>query len=470
MKLLRPFAVTDANLTSSIAETDATEYAAGGTYDLGVNVMNTTGVSPTHHVYESLVEGNTGNALTDTTKWLDLGATNRFAMFDQNNGSSTTGAEIDVSVAVTGRVDGLALLNLSAETVTVTASMPSLPHTNMVLYSDAHTNAAWTQSNVSVTENAVTGPDGTLSGDVITGNGSVGSYISQYVATGASAFTICHEIAPGTATAAHIADINMATLASFDLATGVATLVGGTACGITALANGYYQCWVTYSPGLSTAFGVVGPGATYPSTTTGSIYLGHSQYEETGLPTANITTTTAAVTSSSSALYTRTTSLQSDSGVDSWYAYFSEDVVYQTDLILTDLPLYTSPTISVAITGTGTVSCGTMVLGQLRELGASIYGARAGIMDFSRKETDEFGNYTIVPRSFSKRTTLKLVSANTSIDALYNLLSEYRTTPAVWIGTDTYSCTWIFGFYRDFSIEIAQPENSYLSIDIEGLT
>ena len=84
MRMIRPYSVTAANLTSNVAIT-GTEYSSTGTYALGATVINTTGASPTYHQYESLVADNRGNALDDASKWLDLGAINRFRMFDSVN-------------------------------------------------------------------------------------------------------------------------------------------------------------------------------------------------------------------------------------------------------------------------------------------------------------------------------------------------------------------------------------------------
>ena len=43
-----------------------------------------------HELYESLVAGNVGNALTDATKWFLLGSTNRWKLFDAVAASQTT--------------------------------------------------------------------------------------------------------------------------------------------------------------------------------------------------------------------------------------------------------------------------------------------------------------------------------------------------------------------------------------------
>ena len=170
-------------------------------------------------------------------------------------------------------------------------------------------------------------------------------------------------------------------------------------------------------------------------------------------------------------VYDRTFNLQSDSGITSWYSYFTEDIAYDTELVLTDLPLYASPLITVTIAkGGASTSCGTFVLGQTVELGGTVYGAKGGIQDYSRKETDDFGNYTLVQRAFAKRNTYRVVCENNSVDAIFNLLAEVRAVPVIWLGTDDYAFTWAFGWARDWAVEIAYPTKSFLTIEIEGLT
>jgi hypothetical protein len=115
-KMIRPQEVTAGMLTSSVAEDDGPAYSAVVTYALGNLVISTT----THHVYESLQNGNTGNALPvspeiSTAWWIDRGPTNRWKMFDGSVTSQTSAAdEIEVAVVTVGRVDSVALLNISA--------------------------------------------------------------------------------------------------------------------------------------------------------------------------------------------------------------------------------------------------------------------------------------------------------------------------------------------------------------------
>ncbi len=170
-------------------------------------------------------------------------------------------------------------------------------------------------------------------------------------------------------------------------------------------------------------------------------------------------------------VFDETFSLVSDSGVDDWYDYFFEPVVRLQDLIVLDMPLYASPIIDVTISASGeTVKCGTLILGPTTNVGDTEYGATVGIQDFSVKEQDDFGNYSIVERAYRKRATFPVVVEHNRVDTLQALLASVRATPTLYIGADNYSSTAIYGFFKDFTVEIAYPLESVLSIEIEGLT
>ena len=117
MKVLTPTAITDALFTSSTApETDHAAYAAGTTYALGARVIRTG----THRIYESLQAANVGNTPESSpTWWLDVGPTNRWAMFDAVVGTATELASPLTVVLAPGYANALALLELVGSSVTV---------------------------------------------------------------------------------------------------------------------------------------------------------------------------------------------------------------------------------------------------------------------------------------------------------------------------------------------------------------
>ena len=168
--------------------------------------------------------------------------------------------------------------------------------------------------------------------------------------------------------------------------------------------------------------------------------------------------------------YNEDFSLTDTSAITDWYAYFFEEITRKTDLLVTDLPNVLDPDLTVTITGTGTVLCGHFVAGVSRELGGTEYGASVGITDYSRKTQDEFGNWSITERGFSKRGSFKVFVENTAIDFTHRLLSQYRAVPVMVIGADEYAASYIFGLLKDWSIDIAYVSHSIMNIEMEGLT
>lgn len=184
------------------------------------------------------------------------------------------------------------------------------------------------------------------------------------------------------------------------------------------------------------------------------------------------TSITVTMTVTGDTVYSSTTAMLGGNEIIDWYGYFFEPIIYKTDLVLTDLPPYSTGIITIAITNTGgTAKCGNCVLGSVYDLGGTQYGTTAGITDYSAKTVDTFGNATVVVRKYSKRMTAKLQVDNLYIDDVATLLAQYRSTPLVWIGADNaYTSLIVYGFYKDFDIDIAYPAFSYCSLTIEGLT
>jgi hypothetical protein len=177
-------------------------------------------------------------------------------------------------------------------------------------------------------------------------------------------------------------------------------------------------------------------------------------------------------TISDGVVFDQTFSLISTAGITTMYDYFFEDVTRSDTLYVGDLPTYIDPTIRVVIEGDGTqVGCGIFSVGLSKDLGATLHdGAQVGITDYSRKDADEFGNFVIVQRSFAKRGSFQMRIDKAAVDGIQAVLSDFRTVPAVYLAAAEYGATLIFGFFRDFNIEIDRDTESLVSIELEGLT
>jgi hypothetical protein len=133
-----------------------------------------------------------------------------------------------------------------------------------------------------------------------------------------------------------------------------------------------------------------------------------------------------------------------------------------------DLPLTTGH-VTVTIAGSGTVSVGTLLVGRLVALGLTEATPTAGINDYSKKETDDFGVVTVVPRSWAKKMGVRALIDTNALDLVANRIAAVRALPSLWIadaGTDSLT---IYGFFKDFSIQVGD-EVSTLSLSVEGLS
>lgn len=160
----------------------------------------------------------------------------------------------------------------------------------------------------------------------------------------------------------------------------------------------------------------------------------------------------------------------STDGINDWYDYFFNPVELNEDFALLDVPVgsYGSIDIVIAKPG-GTVSVGALIMGKMAVLGETLYGSSVGITDYSRKDRDDFGNFTVIERGYSKRAEFDLMVMTAKVGATQRTLAKYRAKPLVWIGEVSYPSTILYGYYREFNLVISGPTVSDCSITVEGL-
>jgi hypothetical protein len=152
---------------------------------------------------------------------------------------------------------------------------------------------------------------------------------------------------------------------------------------------------------------------------------------------------------------------------------YPDQSVYVNNLVITDLPSNANALVHITTSSTllGIVAVSEIKIGYVADIGLTTMGARVGITDYSRKETDAFGYTTLVKRDYTRNMSAEVTVPVTDFQKVYNLLSDIRATPCVYIGDDTanYSPTVIYGWCKDFSIVIAYPEDVVMSLDVEGI-
>lgn len=121
--------------------------------------------------------------------------------------------------------------------------------------------------------------------------------------------------------------------------------------------------------------------------------------------------------------------------------------------------------------GTGSVEVSEIVVGDTISVGTALMGAEVGIDDWSVSERDAFGNFSIVERAYSDRTTFPIAVQTRDIPRIKRRLAALRAKLALYFfsasGNDL--GTTVYGKYAHFRILISGPNVSDAEIEVEGV-
>lgn len=163
-------------------------------------------------------------------------------------------------------------------------------------------------------------------------------------------------------------------------------------------------------------------------------------------------------------------SMIDNSAVTDWYSYYFAPYIVKYDFATVDLPSYPDAVIDIKVSAIDSnVQVGEIVVGRVSTLGITQFGTSVGILDFSKKEQDQFGNFNIIKRKFSKRADYDVKMSTNNVSGSQRFLSSNRSTPMVWIGDVNREETIIYGYYKSFDIVLSNPALSDTAITVEGL-
>ena len=191
--------------------------------------------------------------------------------------------------------------------------------TNLLTYSNDFTNAAWSKTNLTLTANQATGPDGTVSAaeiGIIIGHAATSYCINS---TASTTGTLSYFAKQNTERFLVIVrgSYGAGDWAIFDLSNGTVstspTHTDSTAH-ITPMGNGWYRCVLQSAQSATVnAFAISGSGTSLYATTSGTVYIYGAQMEAGSTPSSYIPTTTATVTRAAETLTVPAANLPYDS-------------------------------------------------------------------------------------------------------------------------------------------------------------
>lgn len=161
-------------------------------------------------------------------------------------------------------------------------------------------------------------------------------------------------------------------------------------------------------------------------------------------------------------------------GVDNWWDYYAGLWDYKSDLSeLASTPLV-SGTFTATLTG-GEPAIGHIMVGETWTLGKSLRNATAEIKDFSVYNTDDFGNTTVIQRSFAKTYNIEVNLELSKADSTFKRLTNIRAKSCLWIGDDLslseggLDFLIAFGYFKRAPLTAQSASSATYNLEIEGL-
>ena len=220
--------------------------------------------------------------------------------------------------------------------------------TNIVLRSQEFDNASFVKNLSSVSANTTTAPDGTLTADTWTGDGTSGVHYLAQTASATSGVKYTQSVFAKKGTNNFIQILGTTTIydvnsyANFNLENGVVGTVGSSATAtITDFGNGWYRCTMAatatttasgngFLPWLITS---ATAGRAESNSLATSVHLWGAQLEAGAYPTSYIPTTTATVTRNADVLsrdniYTNNVIV---AGGGTWFVHLINNTAFTAD-------------------------------------------------------------------------------------------------------------------------------------------
>lgn len=141
-----------------------------------------------------------------------------------------------------------------------------------------------------------------------------------------------------------------------------------------------------------------------------------------------------------------------------------------SEIVFNDLPLYGSLHLKIEIDNTGgTAKLGVIQVGTVVSLGEAGYGTSVEIVDYSVIRENEFGQRSITRRGYASKVNAPIDIRSSQVDSKKRKLASLRAIPIVFVISDVYQSTIIYGIYKNLAFIFSDFEYSRCNLEVWGM-
>ncbi len=168
-------------------------------------------------------------------------------------------------------------------------------------------------------------------------------------------------------------------------------------------------------------------------------------------------------------IYNQTVDLTSYATFTSYYDYYFTPFLRKNVLVFEDIPPVENAKFTVTLTAIGDVKIGNFVGGYGYNMAAISYSSNIRQKDYSIKEQLPSGEYFFAEGATSTVADLYFTLPNEKFDLLQRLIQQLRATPALYVGSELYESTILYGIVLDAPSTLTYATHSECRMQIESL-
>jgi hypothetical protein len=167
-----------------------------------------------------------------------------------------------------------------------------------------------------------------------------------------------------------------------------------------------------------------------------------------------------------------TRNLVDTSGITDWELYFTYETETDPEQVFTGLPLYAGYSVEITIdAGGGAAEVGEIIIGRAVVLGTIESGARSGFTDYSARNVDDYGNVTLIRRTFARKAEWPIIFPTRSNRRLQRELENARGTICYFHPGDGMTDFYlgVLGTADEFFPELAAGGTTFATLSLTGV-
>lgn len=169
-------------------------------------------------------------------------------------------------------------------------------------------------------------------------------------------------------------------------------------------------------------------------------------------------------------VHDETTQLVNRSDVGNFWEYIYGDFSARADVVMTNIPLPAGAAVAITITAGLAAEVAEIIFGNDLEIGTTLVDTSLGIVDYSKKDRDEWGGIFIVPKPVTSTVRFRFSIPTEGAGRVQQIMRRIASKLCIFYavdGEDPFGTT-IPGILRDYELTL-RAGRSTGSIDAESL-